>query len=102
MRKLWSASNVKIYGRGVSEVGYLDELSRLIGQYSYINVSRSHSRTESSSSSRQESKDEIHSARACSLSKFGKWWGATRTVPRTSRVIICRPAVGYVARVPNT
>jgi hypothetical protein len=73
MRKLWSASNVKIYGRGVSEVGYLDELSRLIGQYSYINVSRSHSRTESSSSSRQESKDEIHSARACSLSKFGKW-----------------------------
>ena len=43
---------------GVSEVGYLDELSRLIGQYSYINVSRSHSRT-GSSSSRQESKDEI-------------------------------------------
>ena len=58
MRKLWSASNVKIYGGGVSEVGYLDELSRLIGQYSYINVSRSHSRT-GSSSSRQESKDEI-------------------------------------------
>jgi type IV secretory pathway TraG/TraD family ATPase VirD4 len=58
MRKLWSASNVKIYGGGVSEVGYLDELSRLIGQYSYINVSRSHSR-HGSSSSRQESKDEI-------------------------------------------
>lgn len=58
MRKLWSASNVKIYGGGVSEVGYLDELSRLIGQYSYINVSRSNSRT-GSSSSRQESKDEI-------------------------------------------
>ncbi|WP_427008500.1 type IV secretory system conjugative DNA transfer family protein [Pseudarthrobacter sp. H2] len=58
MRKLWSASNVKIYGGGVSEVGYLDELSRLIGQYSYINVSRSHSKA-GSSSSRQESKDEI-------------------------------------------
>ena len=58
MRKLWSASNVKIYGGGVSEVGYLDELSRLIGQYSYINVSRSHSR-HGSSSSRQENKDEI-------------------------------------------
>lgn len=58
MRKLWSASNVKIYGGGVSEVGYLDELSRLIGQYSYINVSRSHSKT-GSSSSRQENKDEI-------------------------------------------
>jgi type IV secretory pathway TraG/TraD family ATPase VirD4 len=58
MRKLWSASNVKIYGGGVSEVGYLDELSRLIGQYSYINVSRSHSKA-GSSSSRQEGKDEI-------------------------------------------
>jgi type IV secretory pathway TraG/TraD family ATPase VirD4 len=58
MRKLWSASNVKIYGGGVSEVGYLDELSRLIGQYSYINVSRSHSKS-GSSSSRQENKDEI-------------------------------------------
>jgi type IV secretory pathway TraG/TraD family ATPase VirD4 len=58
MRKLWSASNIKIYGGGVSEVGYLDELSRLIGQYSYINVSRSHSK-HGSSSSRQENKDEI-------------------------------------------
>jgi hypothetical protein len=41
---LWPASNVKIYDGGVSEVGYLDGLSRLIGQYSCINVSRSHSR----------------------------------------------------------
>jgi type IV secretory pathway TraG/TraD family ATPase VirD4 len=40
------------------EVGYLDELSRLIGQYSYINVSRSHGKA-GSASSRQESKDEI-------------------------------------------
>ncbi|MEO3931509.1 hypothetical protein WMO79_01675 [Micrococcaceae bacterium Sec7.4] len=26
VRKLWSASNAKIYGGGVSEVGYLDEM----------------------------------------------------------------------------
>jgi len=58
MRKLWSASNVKIYGGGVSEVQYLGELSRLIGQYSYINVSRSSGKS-GRSSSRQESKDEI-------------------------------------------
>ena len=58
MRKLWSASNVKVYGGGVSEVGYLDELSRLIGQYSYINVSRSSGKS-GRSSSRQENKDEI-------------------------------------------
>jgi hypothetical protein len=30
MRKLWSASNVKIYG-GLSKVSYLDELSRPTG-----------------------------------------------------------------------
>jgi hypothetical protein len=61
---------VKIYGGGVSEVGYLDELSRLIGQYSYINVSRSHSRA-GSSSSRQENKDEILSvADLTALSRF--------------------------------
>jgi hypothetical protein len=32
MRKLGSASNVKICGGGVSEVGCLDELALLIGQ----------------------------------------------------------------------
>ena len=58
MRKLWSASNIKIYGGGVSEVGYLDELSRLIGHYSYINISRSHNK-HGSSTSRQENKDDI-------------------------------------------
>lgn len=58
MRKLWSASNVKVYGGGVSEVQYLDELSRLIGHYSYINVSRSSGKS-GRSSSRTENKDEI-------------------------------------------
>lgn len=33
MKKLWSASNVKVYGGGVSEVAFLDELSRTIGTY---------------------------------------------------------------------
>ena len=42
---------------GVYEVGYLDELSGLIGQYNYINISCSHSKA-GSSSSRQESKEE--------------------------------------------
>jgi type IV secretory pathway TraG/TraD family ATPase VirD4 len=58
MRKLWSAANAKIYGGGVSEVQYLDELARLIGQYSYINVSRSSGKS-GRSSSRQENKDDI-------------------------------------------
>ena len=33
MRKLWSASNVKVYGGGVSEDAFLESLSRLIGDY---------------------------------------------------------------------
>ncbi|MGL5859365.1 MAG: type IV secretory system conjugative DNA transfer family protein, partial [Angustibacter sp.] len=33
MRKLWSAANVKVYGGGVSEAGFLEDLSRLLGSY---------------------------------------------------------------------
>lgn len=33
MRKLWSASNIKVYGGGVSEDGFLESLSKLIGDY---------------------------------------------------------------------
>ncbi|MFD6095134.1 type IV secretory system conjugative DNA transfer family protein [Nocardiopsis flavescens] len=33
MRKLWSASNIKVYGGGVSEVEFLNELSQLIGDH---------------------------------------------------------------------
>ncbi|BDZ44018.1 hypothetical protein GCM10025865_33600 (plasmid) [Paraoerskovia sediminicola] len=33
MKKLWSAANVKVYGGGVSETAFLDDLSRLIGDY---------------------------------------------------------------------
>lgn len=33
MRKLWSASNVKVYGGGVAETEFLGELSQLIGDF---------------------------------------------------------------------
>lgn len=33
MRKLWSASNVKVYGGGVAEDAFLESLSKLIGDY---------------------------------------------------------------------
>ena len=39
MRKLWSASNVKVYGGGVSEDGFLDSLSKLIGDYDRLGSS---------------------------------------------------------------
>lgn len=51
MRKLWSAANIKVYGGGVSEAQFLSELSQLIGDYTYTNVSRSYSRHHGTSSS---------------------------------------------------
>jgi len=33
MKKLWSASNVKVYGGGVGEAGFLEDLSKLIGDF---------------------------------------------------------------------
>lgn len=58
MRKIWSASNVVVYGGGVKEDGFLRSLSDLIGDYSYNSVSHSNGRG-GSSSSRQEGKERI-------------------------------------------
>jgi type IV secretory pathway TraG/TraD family ATPase VirD4 len=44
MRKLWSAANVKVYGGGVAEVEFLDQLSRLIGDYQLTTTSVSYGR----------------------------------------------------------
>ncbi len=33
MKKLWSASNIKVYGGGVAEDGFLESLSKLVGDY---------------------------------------------------------------------
>lgn len=58
MRKIWSAANVKVYGGGVAEEGFLRALSDLIGDYSYISVSVSSGKS-GSSRSRQEAKERI-------------------------------------------
>jgi type IV secretory pathway TraG/TraD family ATPase VirD4 len=58
MRKIWSAANVKVYGGGVAEEGFLRALSDLIGDYSYTNVSVSSGKS-GSSRSRQEGKERI-------------------------------------------
>lgn len=39
MRKLWSAANVKVYGGGVTEVAFLEDLSQLIGSYDRVTSS---------------------------------------------------------------
>ena len=44
IKKLWSAANVKVYGGGVAEVGFLKELAELIGDYDRLSSSSSTSR----------------------------------------------------------
>jgi type IV secretory pathway TraG/TraD family ATPase VirD4 len=44
MRKLWSASTVKVYGGGVSEVDFLSDLSQLVGEFTQHTRSVSHAR----------------------------------------------------------
>ncbi|MET3811799.1 TraM recognition domain-containing protein [Arthrobacter sp. UYEF3] len=58
MRKIWSAANIKVYGGGVAEDGFLRARSDLIGDYSYTNVSVSSGKS-GRSRSRQEGKERI-------------------------------------------
>ena len=58
MRKIWSAANIKVYGGGVAEDGFLRALSDLIGDYSYTSVSQSNGKN-GRSRSRQEGKERI-------------------------------------------
>lgn len=44
MKKLWSAANVKVYGGGVSEAGFLEDLSRMVGDYDRLSTSASSGR----------------------------------------------------------
>lgn len=41
MKKLWSAANVKVYGGGVSEVEFLEQVSKLVGDYELTQKSSS-------------------------------------------------------------
>ena len=58
MKKLWSASNIKVYGGGVAEDNFLQELSRLVGSYDRLRTSTSNSRG-GSSISRQVQRENV-------------------------------------------
>ncbi len=59
MRKLWSAATVKVYGGGVTEVEFLEELSKLIGEYDALSRSdtRSYRQGRSSNRSMRQARD---------------------------------------------
>lgn len=59
MRKLWSAANVRVYGGGVSEVEFLNEISQLIGDYTHTTASVSRQRGSGRSVSHQHRHDRI-------------------------------------------
>ena len=41
MRKLWGASNVRVYGGGAAEEEFLSDLEKLIGEYNRLVASPS-------------------------------------------------------------
>ena len=45
MRKLWGASNVRVYGGGSAEQEFLSDLEKLIGEYNRLVASPSSQRT---------------------------------------------------------
>jgi len=61
MSKLWSAATVKMYGGGVSEVEFLEQLSRLIGDFDLqtSSISHSHGRSGGRSTSRSVRRERI-------------------------------------------
>ncbi len=59
MRKLWSAANVKVYGGGVSEVEFLNEVAQLVGDYTHVDSSTSFQRQSGRSISQQHRSDKI-------------------------------------------
>jgi type IV secretory pathway TraG/TraD family ATPase VirD4 len=59
MSKLWSAATIKVYGGGVSEVEFLEQLSRLIGDFDLQNHSVTHGMRQGRSTSRSVRRERI-------------------------------------------
>jgi type IV secretory pathway TraG/TraD family ATPase VirD4 len=59
MRKLWSAATVKVYGGGVSEVEFLEELSKLIGDFDLLSRQETHGLRQGRSTSRSVRRERI-------------------------------------------
>lgn len=65
MKKLWSASNVKVYGGGVAERGFLEDLSHMIGDFDRVASSTSYGRGHRSVS------QQLHRERILDVSDLG-------------------------------
>jgi type IV secretory pathway TraG/TraD family ATPase VirD4 len=59
MSKLWSASTVKVYGGGVSEVEFLENVSKLIGDFDLLSRNVSFGGRQGRSTSRSTRREKI-------------------------------------------
>ena len=98
MRKLWSAANIKVYGGGVSEVEFLNELSSLIGDFELRTASTTHSPgrgggRSTSYSTRPERILDVSTSDRCPRAA---WSCSPRASPRSWP----GPSPGWTARTP--
>ena len=89
MKKLWSASNVKVYGGGVTEVEFLSMLSDLIGTHYIDSVQTSSSQQGSSTSTSLDSQErKIAPVSALAALPQGRAWVlAPGSTPVLSRLV---------------
>lgn len=86
--KLWSAANVRIYGGGIDDAKWLEDRSKIIGEYEYVERSVSDSRTGGSTSTSHRRELILSAADLAALPKgraivFAS--GARPTLIRTQR-----------------
>lgn len=75
IKKMWSAANVKIYGGGVSEKGFLSDLSEMIGSHWIDSRQTSYSsQGRSSSSSREAQQRQIATVAELASLPQGRAW----------------------------
>jgi type IV secretory pathway TraG/TraD family ATPase VirD4 len=65
MRKLWSASNIAVYGGGVKEPEFLGELSQMIGEYD------KHTYATSVSHGNRSTSHQVHRERSLDVADLG-------------------------------
>lgn len=92
MNKLWSAANVKVYAGGITETGFLETLSKLIGKFTVDSFNVSHGKQGRSVSTGVESQErDIAPVSELAALKSGFAW----VVASTSTPVLCKMQPWY-------
>lgn len=96
MNKLWSAANVKVYAGGISETGFLETLSKLIGKYTQDSFNVSHGKQGRSVSHGVESQErDIAPVSELTALKSGYAW----VFASTSAPVLCLMQPWYKSKL---